>query len=158
MIGPIATWAGNLLGAMTEGLYNISPIVTGIFMGLFWQVFVMFGLHWGLIPVMMSNLQVLGYDMIIVLTLACSFSQIGAVAAVYFKTKNSKTKTLAIPAFISGLFGITEPAIYGVTLPLKRPFYASCLAAGVGGGVLGFFGTKQYMIWRLRHFLFSKLY
>ncbi|WP_314208291.1 beta-glucoside-specific PTS transporter subunit IIABC [Vagococcus salmoninarum] len=145
VIGPIATWAGNLLGAMTEGLYNISPIVTGIFMGLFWQVFVMFGLHWGLIPVMMSNLQVLGYDMIVVLTLACSFSQIGAVAAVYLKTKNSKTKTLAIPAFISGLFGITEPAIYGVTLPLKRPFYASCLAAGVGGGVLGFFGTKQYI-------------
>ncbi len=145
IIGPVATWAGNLLGALTELLYNFSPVVTGIFIGAFWQVFVIFGLHWGLIPIMMSNLQVLGYDMIVVLSFACSFAQTGAVAAVYLKTKNKKTKSLAIPAFISGIFGVTEPAIYGVTLPLKRPFYASCAAGAVGGGILGLLGTKSYI-------------
>ncbi|MBP1041411.1 PTS glucose transporter subunit IIA [Vagococcus sp. BWB3-3] len=145
IIGPVATWAGNLLGALTELLYNFSPVVTGVFIGAFWQVFVIFGLHWGLIPIMMSNLQVLGYDMIVVLSFACSFAQTGAVAAVYLKTKNKKTKSLAIPAFISGIFGVTEPAIYGVTLPLKRPFYASCAAGAVGGGILGLLGTKSYI-------------
>lgn len=145
VIGPIATWAGNILGAVTELLYNFSPILTGVFIGAFWQVFVMFGLHWGLIPIMMSNLQVLGFDSIVVLSFACSFAQIGAVAAVYMKTKNRKTKSLAIPAFISGIFGVTEPAIYGVTLPLKRPFYASCAAGAVGGGILGLLGTKAYI-------------
>lgn len=144
VIGPIATWAGDLLGAATSSLYNFNPILTGIFLGGFWQIFVMFGLHWGLVPIMLMNLGTIGYDPIVVLSFGCSFAQIGAVAAVYLRTQNKKTKALSIPAFISGIFGVTEPAIYGVTLPLKKPFYASCIAGAVGGGILGFFKTLAY--------------
>lgn len=54
------------------------------------------------------------------MTFGASFAQIGAVLAVFFKSRNKKIKSLSIPAFISGIFGVTEPAIYGVTLPLKN--------------------------------------
>ncbi|MNJ40376.1 PTS system beta-glucoside-specific EIIBCA component [compost metagenome] len=55
-------------------------------------------------------------------------------------------KSLSIPAFISGVFGVTEPAIYGITLPRKKPFVLSCIAAAIGGGIIGLMGTKGYMI------------
>ncbi|WP_239253860.1 beta-glucoside-specific PTS transporter subunit IIABC [Listeria ilorinensis] len=146
VIGPIATWAGQLLGAGTMWVYNLSPMIAGLLLGAFWQVFVIFGLHWGLIPIAINNLTTLGYDPVLSMSFAASFAQIGAVLAVLIRTKNKKLKSLSVPAFISGIFGVTEPAIYGVTLPLKKPFIMSCIAAGIGGGIIGFAGTKTYMM------------
>jgi len=146
VIGPIATWAGQLLGQGTIWIYELSPLVAGAFLGGLWQVFVIFGLHWGLVPVAINNISVLGSDPILALTFAASFAQIGAVLAVWIKTKQQKLKTLSIPAFISGIFGVTEPAIYGVTLPLKKPFIMSCVAAAVGGAILGVSGTRSFMM------------
>lgn len=146
VIGPVATWAGQLLGAFTSTIYGLSPLLTGLVIGGLWQVFVLFGLHWGLVPLVFVNLATLGYDSILALSFAASFAQIGAVLAVMLKTRSQKIKTLGAPAFISGIFGVTEPAIYGVTLPLKKPFIMSCIAGGIGGGILGFVGTKGYII------------
>lgn len=146
VIGPISTWAGQILGILTLGIYNFSPIIAGLFIGGFWQVFVIFGLHWGLVPIGINNIAVMGYDTILAMTFAASFAQIGAVLAVYIKTKDKKLKSLCIPSFISGIFGVTEPAIYGVTLPSKKPFILSCIASSIGGGILGFMGTKLYML------------
>ncbi|KOS00946.1 hypothetical protein AM598_20205, partial [Paenibacillus polymyxa] len=103
-------------------------------MGAFWQVFVIFGLHWGLVPIAMNNLAVLKFDPILAATLGASFAQTGVVLAILFKTKNVKLRSLSIPAVISGIFGVTEPAIYGITLPRKKPFILSCIASAVGGG------------------------
>ena len=127
VIGPISTWAGKLLGAVTLAIYNLSPVIAGLFIGAFWQVFVIFGLHWGLVPIIINNLAVYGYDPIIALMFGASFAQTGVVLAILLKTKNKKLKSLCIPAFISGIFGVTEPAIYGVTLPRKKPFILSCI-------------------------------
>lgn len=146
VIGPVATWAGNLLGQATLFIYNLSPILAGIFVGGLWQVFVIFGLHWGLVPIAINNLTTLGSDPVLATTFAASFAQIGAVLGVWLKTKQQKLKSLSIPAFISGIFGVTEPAIYGITLPLKKPFIISCIAAAVGGGIIGATGVKLYMI------------
>ncbi|MDQ0719664.1 PTS system beta-glucosides-specific IIC component [Paenibacillus sp. W4I10] len=146
VIGPISTWAGQLIGAGATSIYELSPIVTGLVIGGLWQVFVLFGLHWGLVPVALLNLSTIGADPVIAMSFAASFAQIGAVLAVLLKTKNTKLKTLSVPAFISGIFGVTEPAIYGVTLPLKKPFIMSCIAGGIGGGILGYAGSKLYMI------------
>ncbi|PEC08770.1 beta-glucoside-specific PTS transporter subunit IIABC [Bacillus toyonensis] len=145
VIGPIATWAGQFLGQATLWVYHLSPLVAGIVLGAFWQVLVIFGLHWGIVPIGYNNLAVHGIDPILALIFATSFAQIGAVLGVWMKTKDRKLKTLSIPAFISGIFGVTEPAIYGVTLPLKKPFIMSCIAGGIGGGILGVFGTQAYM-------------
>lgn len=146
IIGPLATWIGNALAAITSAVYNFSPVLAGILLGGFWQVFVIFGVHWGFVAVMMSNIAALGYDPILGLSLGASFAQIGVVLAILLQTKDQKLKGIALPAFLSGNFGVTEPAIYGVTLPRKKPFVLSCIAAGIGGGLIGFFGTKMYMM------------
>lgn len=146
VIGPIATWAGNLLGTLTVWIYEISPILTGILLGGLWQIFVMFGLHWGLVPVAINNLATLKYDPVLATVTFVCFAQIGAVLAVMLKTKDKNLKSLSVPAFISGVFGVTEPAIYGVTLPLKKPFIMSCIGGAVGGGIIGAFSSKIWMI------------
>lgn len=145
LIGPVATWAGLLLGQATLWVYETVPVVAGLIIGGFWQVFVIFGLHWGLVPIKYSNLAAFGSDPFIAMTFAASFAQIGAVLAVIVRTKNKKLKSLGLPAFLSGLFGVTEPAIYGITLPLKRPFIMSCIAGGVGGAIIAVLGARSYM-------------
>lgn len=146
VIGPIATWAGNLLGAGTLAIYNVSPIVAGLIIGGFWQVFVIFGLHWGLVPIALNNLALYGFDPVLAMSFAASFAQTGAILAVMMKTKEKKVKSLSIPAAISGLFGVTEPAIYGITLPLKKPFIMSCIAGGIGGAAIGLIGGSFYLV------------
>ena len=146
VIGPISTWGANLIGAGVLGVYGFSPLVAGLLLGAFWQVFVIFGLHWGLVAIAINNISTSGYDVIIPIIFAASFAQTGIVLGMFFRTKNQQLKSLSIPAFISGLFGVTEPAIYGITLPRKKPFIYSCIVAGITGGMLGFAGTKMYFM------------
>lgn len=146
VIGPIATWASSLLGQVTLYLYHLSPVIAGIILGGLWQVIVIFGLHWGLVPIAINNVATLGFDTILALVFAASFAQIGAVLAIMIKTKNEKLKTLSIPAFVSGIFGVTEPAIYGITLPLKKPFIISCIGGGIGGAIIGLVNVRGYII------------
>lgn len=146
IIGPVATWIGAALAAITSSIYNFSPILAGLVVGAFWQVFVIFGVHWGLVAVAIANLAAMGYDPIISLSLGALFAQTGVVLAILMQTKDEKLKGIAFPAFISGIFGVTEPAIYGVTLSRKKPFVLSCIGAGLGGMIIGFFGTKGYMM------------
>lgn len=143
-IGPVTTYASNWLGDITLAVYNFSPIVAGILIGGLWQVFVMFGLHWGLVPLALNNLAVLGYDPLLATSVAVCFAQTGVVMAICAKTKSQKLKSLCIPSIISGIFGVTEPAIYGITLPRKKPFILSCIVGGITGGIVGFFGCKGY--------------
>lgn len=155
MIGPAATWLSNLIGLATNLIYGFSPLLAGLFVGGFWQVFVIFGIHWGLIPIAINNLATQGYDAILAMSFAASFAQIGVVLAMWIRTKDKGLKAMTIPAFISGLFGVTEPAIYGVTLPRKKPFIVSCIAAGVGGGIIGFLQAGGYLIGGLGIFGFT---
>ncbi|WP_018885673.1 beta-glucoside-specific PTS transporter subunit IIABC [Paenibacillus massiliensis] len=147
VIGPVSTWVGQLIGYGTMFLYNTSPVIANTLLNGFWQVFTIFGVQWGLVPIAFNNLAVLKYDpMIIPASILTVFSQVGVVLAIFIKTKNQKLKSLSIPAIISGIFGVSEPAIYGITLPRKKPFIMGCIAAAVGGGITGFMGTKAYMI------------
>lgn len=149
IIGPIATVLCSIIGAVFKGIYGI-PVVGGLIAGLalgaFWQVLVIFGLHWGLIPIALINFSTLGSDFVLSPYFAASFAQSMVVLAIILKTKDRKLKQVAIPAFISGIFGVTEPCIYGVTLPKKKPFVISCIAASIGGGIIGFAGVKSYAL------------
>lgn len=145
-VGPVSTWVATLIGALVSWVYNLSPIVAGAILGGGWQVFVMFGLHWGFIPIAINNLATQGYDQLLATTLGVSFAQIGVVLAIMLKTKEAKVKQLSIPAFISGLFGVTEPAIYGITLPMKRPFQLSCIAGAISGAFAGLFKLTGYRV------------
>lgn len=144
IIGPVSTWIAQSIGAGVSAVYDFTPLFAGIVIGAFWQVFVIFGVHWGLIPIYYNNLAVQGSDMLIAMTFAASFAQIGAVLGVWIMTKDKKMKRLSLPAFISGFFGVTEPAIYGVTLPLKRPFIMSCIGSGAGGAIIAVTGAALY--------------
>lgn len=146
LIGPLATWFGDLLGALTLGLYNLNPVIAGLVIGGLWQVMVMFGLHWGVIPIGLNNMAVMGFDPILVLGMATPFATAGVVLGIMLKTKNKNVKSLAFPSFISSLFGVSEPSIYGITLPRKKPFYATLVAASVGGMIMGLSGSKSFIM------------
>lgn len=146
IIGPVITFLTNILGGGFSALYDFSPILMSAVVGFFWQVLVIFGLHWSLVPLAMINLSTLGFDTILVASFAASFAQTAVVMAMFFKLKDKKLKELCIPAVISGLFGVTEPAIYGITLPKKKPFVISMIGAGIGAFITGLFGAKSYMM------------
>ncbi|WP_423253642.1 beta-glucoside-specific PTS transporter subunit IIABC [Melissococcus plutonius] len=144
IIGPIGIVLGNLLGGIYNTLYNFSPLVAGIIMGGFWQVLVIFGMHWGLVPIMMLNVSQFGQDTLMPILLPAVLSQGGAAFAVFFMSKNLKLKELALSSSITSIFGITEPTVYGVTLPLKRPFIAACIGGAVGGGFIAFKHVQNF--------------
>lgn len=146
VIGPIATFASNIVGGAFLGLFKFSPIVCGILIGLLWQVLVIFGLHWGLVPIAIMNMMTLGSDPILAGMFGTSFAQTAVVVAMYFKLKDKKIKELCIPAAISGFCGVTEPAIYGITLPRKKPFIFSCIGGAVGGATMGLMGVQNYTL------------
>ena len=105
-------------------------------MGAFWQVFVIFGVHWGFVPVMLQDISTKGYSLLTGPLFAAVLAQAGAGLAVFFKTRNRALKEVAGPATISAFFaGITEPMIYGVTLRLKKPFVYACIGGAIGGGI-----------------------
>ena len=145
IIGPIASWLSSGIGYLCQAIYGFSPILAGALVAFLWQILVIFGLHWGLVPIMLNNFQTILYDRFISASFIPSFAQTAVVLAIFLKTKDKKLKTLAFPAFISGLCGVTEPAIYGITLPKKLPFYISCVTAAIGGGLMGAFGVTKYM-------------
>lgn len=145
VIGPVSTWAAKLVGAAAMGIYEVSPVLAGLFIGAFWQVFVMFGLHWGLIPIMLNNVSVFGYDPLVVAYFGCSFAQIGVVLGIILRTQDKKLKSIGLPAFFAGIFGVTEPCIYGITLPRKKYFIISCIGGAIGGALIALLSVKLYM-------------
>lgn len=145
VIGPIGTILGDLLGKGYDGIYGLSPMLAGAVMGGLWQVFVMFGMHWGFVPIMLVNLTTNGADTMVPMLLPAVLAQGGAALAVFFMTKNVKLKGLALSSTITSIFGITEPTVYGVTLPLKKPFIAACIGGAVGGAFIGFSHVQNYV-------------
>ncbi|MCO4645264.1 PTS system, beta-glucoside-specific IIABC component [Streptococcus infantarius subsp. infantarius] len=143
-IGPVMNWASNLIGVIFTNIYGFSPIVFGILLGALWQVLVMFGLHWGLVPIAILDFSTKGWSKLLVASTAICFAQAGALLNIFLRTKEDKVKQLTIPAFISALFGVTEPAIYGITLPMRTPFIMTCVAGAIQGAFLGFFNTTAY--------------
>lgn len=146
VIGPVASAASGLIGAAFMAIYGFSPLLMGTVVGGLWQLLVMFGLHWAITPIMINNVQTIGFDTVMVGMFGASFAQVGAVMAIYLKTKNQKLKSLCVPAIVSGMAGVTEPAIYGITLPKKKPFALTCLVGAVTGGVLMAMGAKYYIV------------
>lgn len=144
VIGPVLSTLTNLLMLFFETVIDLSPVLFGLLMGLLWQVLVMFGLHWAIIPLGIIAIQANGFDRIMVGYLGASFAQTAAVAAMALKMKNPKKKALALPAIISGIFGVTEPAIYGFSLPAKTPFIYSCIGGGISGALLMLLGGTRY--------------
>ena len=146
VIGPVVGLLTQALSNFFAALYKLSPVVTALVVGAFWQCLVIFGLHWALVPMAMVNIGNLGYDTILPGMLGTTFAATGIMIATYLKTKDPNKKALAIPATISAFCGVTEPAIYGFLLPEKTPFVFSCIGGAVGGAVMGALNAKMYVM------------
>jgi PTS system beta-glucosides-specific IIC component len=144
IIGPIAAIITQWIGTGATFLFSHVPVLGGLLVGAFWQVLVIFGLHWGLIPICLIDMTTLGGDIVVASSFAASFSQLAALTAVVIKTKDKTTRGIGIPAIISAVCGVTEPSIYGVTLPRKKPFVFSCIGAAVGGMIIAIKGCYMY--------------
>ncbi|MGF2056017.1 beta-glucoside-specific PTS transporter subunit IIABC [Vagococcus fluvialis] len=156
-IGPVMNMVSDGLGAALIGIQTFSPILYGAVLGFAWQVLVMFGMHWAVIPFAIIALSQGDPTSILTPSGSVSFAQTGAVLAVMLKTKNVKLKELSIPAFISGIFGVTEPAIYGITLPKKKPFWASSIVGGVIGAITMGLGVQAYQMGGLGIFRYPSM-
>lgn len=146
VIGPVVGLLTQVLSNFFAALYKLSPVVTALVVGAFWQCLVIFGLHWALVPMAMVNLGNLGFDTILPGMTGTTFAATGIMIATYLKTKNPNKKALAIPATISAFCGVTEPAIYGFLLPEKTPFVFSCIGGAVGGAIMGALNAKMYVM------------
>jgi len=143
-IGPAATWLSRLLAEGYLWIYSLSPMVAGAVMGAIWQICVIFGLHWGLVPIMLNNLANFGHDTLLPLLMPAVLGQAGATLGIFLRTRDIKLKAMAGSAFTASIFGITEPAVYGVTLPRRRPFIFGCIGGALGAAILGFWHTTIY--------------
>lgn len=144
LVGPLSTWISELIAAGYLWLYQAVPAFAGAVMGGFWQIFVMFGLHWGLVPLCINNFTVLGYDTMIPLLMPAIMAQVGAALGVFLCERDAQKKVVAGSAALTGLFGITEPAVYGVNLPRKYPFVIACISGALGATIIGYAQTKVY--------------
>ena len=135
IIGPIGVYLGEALGFGYTWLVGVSPILAGAVIGSLWQVFVIFGLHWGIVPIGWNNLAVFGYNSLSAMNGPSNFAQAGAALGVFLKAKKPEVKALAGSAALTGIFGITEPAIYGINLKYKKPFIIACIAGAMGGAI-----------------------
>lgn len=144
VFGPIGNMIGGAIGGVYNTLYHLSPAVAGFVVGALWTPLVTLGVHWGITPVTVGNYATLGYDTFTGLQASAVFAMAGAVLGVYLKSKDAEMKRVALSAGMTGLFGITEPAIYGVALRLKRPMVCACMAGAVGGAIAGSFNAVSW--------------
>lgn len=156
-IGPVATGLSQMLANGYSWIYDMAPWLAGAAMGALWQVCVIFGLHWGLVPLMINNLSALGSDSMLPMLLPAVAGQVGAVFAVFLRTQDKRLKVLAGSSVTAGIFGITEPAVYGVNLPLRRPFIFGCVAGAVGGAIVGLSDTHVYSFGFANIFTFAQM-
>lgn len=139
LIGPVTTLGANGIANGYNFLAENVPALAGAIIGAFWQVIVIFGVHWGITPMVLANFDLYGRDSFQAYQTIAVIAQVGAVLGVILKARNKETRKVSVSAGITGLFGITEPAIYGVTLRFKKPFIFGCISGAVGAVVASFF-------------------
>ena len=144
LIGPVVSTVGSWANTGITSMMHTVPLVAGALFGALYQVMILFGVHSALTSFSFMNLLEGNPDYIMAIACTVSFAQIGVVLAMYLKTKDDDLKSLALPSFISGIFGVTEPAIYGVTLPRIKMFILSCVGGAVCGGFIMLTNTMMY--------------
>ena len=145
VIGPVTTILANAVAVGIQAFLGFSPILAGFVVGTFWSLLVMFGLHWGIIPLWFTEMSAVGYSTLNPLNFAGCGAIMGACIGMVIKCKDAETNSsLNIPALISSIFGVAEPALYGILIPRKKLMWATFIASGIGGAIAGACGAKWY--------------
>lgn len=145
-VGPIITVLSKGLSDGLVSIYSFSPTLSGFVLGGVYQAMVIFGLHWGLIPIFINDIATNGHSYINSILSITMVAQGGAVLAVFLKTKNKKLKEVSLAAAISAFCGVTEPALYGVNLKYKRIFIVASISSAIGGALTGFLKVNNYAL------------
>ncbi|PHL20113.1 PTS transporter subunit EIIC, partial [Enterococcus faecium] len=128
VFGPAGVYLGEGLAAAITWMMDINGPISGAIIAGGWNILVIFGIQWAVNPVMISNISAYGFDRIVPLTGAANFGMAGAALGVFLRSKRSKTRSISGSAFASILLaGVTEPTVYGIAIPLKKPFVAACI-------------------------------
>ncbi len=144
VIGPLANMLSNAISSTVLSIYKLNPVIAGMFVGGLWQVLIIFGVHIVLVVLCINNIIAGTPDPILAFTTFVTFSTTGMVFSIWLKTKNKSLKQISLPAWVSGFFGVTEPAIYGVLLPRVKQFVVSCFCGAIAGGLTALFGLKYH--------------
>ncbi|MGL9814031.1 PTS transporter subunit EIIC [Enterococcus sp. DIV0098] len=145
VIGPLGTFLGDGLAGGIRWLDNYASWLIPMVIGTFTPLLVMTGMHYALISIGINSLAKFGFDTVAGPgMLVSNIAQGGAVLAVALRSKNVKLRSLGISTGISAVLGITEPALYGINLPYRKPLYSAMIGGGLGGLFLGIMGVGRY--------------
>ncbi|MGO4731072.1 beta-glucoside-specific PTS transporter subunit IIABC [Paenibacillus sp. 2KB_22] len=144
VIGPIITYLSNGLADITTAIYNFNPTLAGFVLGGPWILIVMFGLHWAFIPIFINNMATTGFDSLMGLLAANQFAMAGAAFAYGLRALDKQQKSLGFSTGGTTLLGVSEPALYAVLLPNKKPLIMAIIGGSVGGVFGGIFLSKVY--------------
>lgn len=142
LFGRIGTIIGDFLTKIFFMLFDLSPVVAGAFMGFFIQPMVFVGAHWSIVPVCITNISNVGYDVILPLLGGAVYGQCGAALALGIMFKGDKNKRrIAFQGALSAALGVTEPALFGTNMPNIRAMISACISGAIGGAITGMAGT-----------------
>jgi PTS system beta-glucosides-specific IIC component len=144
VIGPIGIYIGKALAWVIDGVFGISPALAGVVMGLIRPASILVGMHHAMTPIALENFATKGWDMLMPMMFIANLSIVGAAAGCYFKEKTQREKSIALSAVLSGLLGITEPALFGILTKYKKGFLAATIASCVGSAFIGTCGVRLY--------------
>ena len=147
VIGPVSDGVATAIANGYNALYNFAPVIAAAVIGGFWQVVVIFGVHWGVTPMVLANFDMYGQDTFQAFQTMAVVAQMGAAFGVFLKSKRQETKSVALSAGITGIFGITEPTIYGVTLRFKKPFICACISGAVAAAAVASLFNSVYYVY-----------
>ena len=145
VVGPLGTIIGHYVAIAIDFINHYGKWVVPLLMGAFAPLLVITGTHYSLFPIVISSLATYGFDTVLLPgMLASNMAQGAAALCVALKTKNKDLKQIAGPAALTAVCGITEPAMYGVNIKLKKPFTAVMIGGGIGGLYSGIVGLKGF--------------
>lgn len=145
VLGPLGNIIGDGIASGINFLNAYASWLVPLIVGTFTPLMVMTGMHYGLIPIGINNIATAGFDTVVGPgMLGSNIAQGGASLAVAVRTKNSEVRQLATSAGITAVCGITEPAMYGISLRFKKPLIAAMIGGGVSGLFLGITGVGRY--------------
>ncbi|AME06909.1 beta-glucoside-specific PTS transporter subunit IIABC [Bacillus siamensis] len=145
-VGPLGAILGNDLSVGVNDLFSHAGIAAMILLAGTFSLIIMTGMHYALVPIMINNIAQNGHDYILPAMFLANMGQAGASFAVFLKSKNKTFKSLAFTTSITALMGITEPAMYGVNMRLKKPFAAALIGGAAGGAFYGVTGVASYIV------------
>ncbi|GGO02969.1 beta-glucoside-specific PTS transporter subunit IIABC [Saccharibacillus kuerlensis] len=144
--GPLGSIIGQGLAGGITWLLDNTGIFGGLLLGGTMSLIIMTGMHWALVPIAILSLAEQGFDYILPIMFAANLGQAGATFGVFLRSRNPQFKALSLSTSFSAMMGITEPAMYGVNMRLKKPFVSGLIGGAVGGAVYGLFHVKIYVM------------